>query len=114
MRFLTELDPDTTVASLDGIGAFDHVQRAAFMERLLKEDSLHEIIPLVVALYGSDSRFLWRDAEGQEHTIVQGEGGEQGDPLMPALFALAQHEALLVAAGHLQQGERIFAFLYDL
>ena len=26
--------------------------------------------------------------------ISQGEGGEQGDPLMPLLFALGQHRAL--------------------
>ena len=30
---------------------------------------------------------------GEVHDILQGEGGEQGDPLMPALFALGQHEA---------------------
>eukprot|EP00973_Karenia_brevis_P000429 62858-Karenia_brevis.AAC.1 len=48
------------------------------------------------------------------HTITQAEGGEQGCPLMPALFALAQHNALEEAERHLQAGDRIFSFLDDL
>ena len=41
--------------------------------------------------------------------IPQGEGGEQGDPLMPLLFSLGQHSAL-----DAEEGERLFAFLDDL
>eukprot|EP00973_Karenia_brevis_P015057 2056424-Karenia_brevis.AAC.1 len=33
---------------------------------------------------------------------------------MPALFALAQHDALQAAAGRLATGEKIFSFLDDL
>ena len=33
-RLLTDMDDDTTVASLDGIGAYDHVSRACFLEEL--------------------------------------------------------------------------------
>ena len=61
-------------------------------------------MPLVGMLCGQESRFLWTDAEGCSHTIVQGEGGEQGDPLMPALFALAQHDALVAAKADLRKG----------
>ena len=68
----------------------------------------------MTALYGSDSHFIWRDDVGEEYEIVEGEEGEQGDPLMPALFALAQHDALAAAAGQLHVGERLFAFLDDL
>ena len=32
---------------------------------------------------------LWEDDQGETHEIMQGEGGEQGDPLMPMLHALA-------------------------
>jgi len=45
--------------------------------------------------------------------ITQGDGGEQGDPLMPALFSLAQHAALSEAAAGPQEGEAIFTFLDD-
>lgn len=44
----------------------------------------------------------------------QGEGGEQGDPLMPALYALGQHKALQHAASQLREGEYLFAYLDDL
>ena len=41
-------------------------------------------------------------------------GGEQGCPLMPALYSLAQHDALVEADGHLLPTELLFAFLDDL
>ena len=40
------------------------------------------------------------------HTIDQGEGGEQGDPLMPLLFALGQHGALEAVQRTLRGDER--------
>ena len=45
---------------------------------------------------------------GGVHDILQGEGGEQGDPLMPMLFSLGQHAALVAIS------ERLLAFLDDL
>ena len=95
-------------------GAFDHVQRAAFLTKLANTPSLSALLPLVKMLYSTESRFLWTDSDGATHEILQGEGGEQGCPLMPALFALAQHDALVSAAGKLQPNERLFAFLDDL
>ena len=47
------------------------------------------------------------------HTITQAEGGEQGDPLMPALFSLGAHPALQALQAQLQEDERLFAFLDD-
>ena len=40
--------------------------------------------------------------------------GEQGDPLMPALFALATHQALVALQPELRPEERSLAFLDDL
>ena len=51
---------------------------------------------------------------GEVHDIVQGEGGEQGDPLMPALFALGQHEALQAISRGFLPGKKLFAFLDDI
>ena len=48
------------------------------------------------------------------HEIVQGEGGEQGDPVMPALFALGQHAALVAVQDTLLRTEKLFAFLDDI
>ena len=39
-----------------------------------------------------------------------GEGGEQGDPLMPMLFALGQHQALRSVQSQLPQDECLLAF----
>ena len=52
--------------------------------------------------------------KGITHDIAQGEGGEQGCPLMPALYALAQHDALVQAEQRLLPSEHIFSFLGDL
>ena len=51
---------------------------------------------------------------GTVHHIPQGEGGEQGDPLMPLLYALGQHSALVAASERLKGDEILFAFLDDL
>ena len=114
LRLLSDRDPNMVIVSLDGIGAFDHVRRSAFMQKLLDVPSLHALIPFVRMWYDRLSCFLWTDDDGEVHQILQGEGGEQGDPLMPALFALAQHDSLATAAASLRDGEHIFAFLDDL
>ena len=53
----------------------------------------------VVQFCASAFPCLWEDKEGVVHRIVQAEGGEQGDPLMPALFSLGQHPALQAVQG---------------
>ena len=114
LQFLTDFDPETVVLSLDGVGAFDHVKRAAFFKKLESLENLRPLLPVVGLLYGSESRFLWTDAAGQTNVVRQAEGGERGDPLMPALLALAQHDALVEAASKLNPNERVFSFLEDL
>ena len=94
---LTELDPKKTLLSIDGIGAFDHIKRKSMLEALYSKPALAPLLPFVRTFYGKDSTYAWYDDEGAPHEILQGEGGEegeQGDPLMPALYALGQHAAL--------------------
>ena len=56
-------------------------------------------IPIRVSFfYGRSSCCLWEDELGKIHDIQQGEGGEQGDALMPMLFSLGLHEALVSVA----------------
>ena len=64
--------------------------------------------------YGSPSQYLWDYDDGVSHTIPQGEGGEQGDAMMPLLFSLGQHEALQAVNQNLRHGEFLFAFLDDI
>ena len=40
------------------------------------------------------STYIWEDDMGTQHEVTQGEGCEQGDPLMPMLFCLGQYGAL--------------------
>ena len=47
------------------------------------------------------------------HEVLQGEGGEQGDALMPALFSLGQHDAVVTMHGRLAPDERLLAVLDD-
>ena len=44
----------------------------------------------------------------------QGEGGEQGDALVPLFFAVGQHSALEEASAQWLLGEHIFAFHDDI
>ena len=62
---------------------------------------------------GSSSEYLWEDDSCVTRSIPQGEGGEQGDAMMPLFFCLGQHEALQVAQRGLRDGEFLFAFMDD-
>ena len=108
MQTLTDADPSATVLSVDGIVAFDLVSRQALLEGLRRVEGGDSALPFVSQFYGSPSSYLWED--GQVHTLTQAEGGEQGDPLMPALFSLAQHPALEGIQRRLRDNERLLAF----
>ena len=64
------------------------------LEVLLTVDGGSQVLPFVRMFHGAHSQYLWEDEEGTTHVIEQGEGGEQGDPMMPLLFAVGQHAAL--------------------
>ena len=71
------------------------------------------MLPFVRFFYGSPSEFVWTDAANNPHSILQAEGGEQGDPLMPALFALRVAPALRAMQTDLLPSESVRAFLDD-
>ena len=83
-----DLDPALLVLSVDGIGAYDLISRGAMLQALRNTPDAAAILPVVTLFYGQPSAFLWQDDAGPVHRIVQAKGGEQGDPLMPVLFAL--------------------------
>ena len=47
------------------------------------------------------------------HRIVQAEGGEQGDPLMPLLFSLGIHDSLRAVKERMRPEDELFAYLDD-
>ena len=105
LQVLTETSPTATVLSVDG-GAYDHVSRQAMLEALRDVPGACRLLPYVRMWYGSPSTSVWHDSVGQPHRVLQAEGGEQGDPLMPALFALAMHQALVALQPELRPEER--------
>ena len=90
------------------MGAYDLFQGVADMV------DGEKIIPFIRQFYDSPSQFLWQDDMGEVRKVIQGEGGEQGDPIMPLLFSLGQHRALVSIQAQLKEGERLFAFLDDI
>ena len=89
LRASTDRDPTSTVLSVDGIGAYDHVLRSAMLGRLLQMPAARAILPFVRLSYGAPSSYTWVDGEGQQRIVTQAEGGEQGDPLMRCSSPLA-------------------------
>ena len=114
LQGLTELDPRATVTSIDRVSAFDSISRRAMMTGLLQVEGGSSALPLVRMFYGAPSEYLWEDSRGTVHRIPQGEGGEQGDALMPLLFAVGQHNALEAVSAQLWPEERLIAFLDDI
>ena len=89
IRTITDSDPESTLLAIDGVGAFDHVKRVRMLDAIARLPAARGLLPYARMSYNRVSQYLWKDAEGTTHVIDQGEGGEQGDPLMPAYFSLA-------------------------
>ena len=94
VQMLTQLNPRQTVVSVDGVGAFDLVSRNAMLQGLGNMIGGAQVLPFVRLFYSDPSTYVWEDEVGEPQMILQGEGGEQGDPLMPLLFSLGQHAAI--------------------
>ena len=110
LQGLTEIDPQVTVTSIDGLGAYDMISRGAMLRGL----NVSGAALLFTRMFcGRSSECLWEMDNGEVHRIPQGEGGEQGDPVMLLLYSLGQHGALEAANDRFTRGERLLAFLDD-
>ena len=106
---LCDMDEDATITSIDGISAHDTISRRAMLQGLEKVPGGSAASPFVRLFHAEPSTYLWQDDVGTTHRIHQGEGGEQGDPLMPLLHSLGQHAALEAMHARLHPGEKLFA-----
>ena len=115
LQSMTDLDPETIITSIDGVGAYDLISRNAMLEGLLQMEGGDQIIPFMRMFYGSPrpSTYSWEDEMGTTQCIPQGEGGEQGDPLMPMLHASGQHGSLVATQERMIGNEKVFAYLDD-
>ena len=50
-RVLTDENPMTTVLSIDGIGAHDHVHRSAMLKKVHSVPALRGMLPFVLATF---------------------------------------------------------------
>ena len=76
--------------------------------------SARSLLPFVRMSYVQQSCYQWFDDGGEAREVTQAEGGEQGDPLVPLLFAIGIQGALEEVAAALLPGEQLCAFLDDL
>ena len=93
LQAVSELDPEATVVSVDGISAFDLISRRVMLSGLAGVEGGEKVLPFVKLVHGSPSTHWWEDDVGTVHEVDQGEGGEQGDA-MTLLFSLGQHPFL--------------------
>ncbi|CAE7383212.1 unnamed protein product, partial [Symbiodinium pilosum] len=110
------VDPRMTVLSVDAAGAYDHVSRGAMLRALHARpdhSDLQALLPYARWSYATASSYTCAIARGECHAIVQAEGGEQGDPLLPGLYSLAAHPALHDVQACLREREAVFAYLDD-
>ena len=119
LHALTEADPEATILSTDGISAFDLVSHSAMLRGLASVAGGPEAIPFVWMFCGQPSLYIWEDDEGTVHEIHQAQGGEQGDALMPVLFAFGQHSGayslpmwMTCTSRHCQQELVLFMLLW--
>ena len=94
-----------------GVNAFDLISHGAMIQGLMRVDGGSEAVPFVRMVNGTPSEYLWEDSQGVVHTIPQGEGGEQGDPLTPLLIAVGQHQALEAVKDQLSDRDHLLACL---
>ena len=61
LRAATEACPRATVLSVDAVGAFDHVSRAAMLGALHARPQLQPLRPFARQFYAAPSAFTWYD-----------------------------------------------------
>ena len=59
LQALTDQDPQSTIKSVDGIGAYDTISRNAMLRRLRHMEGGEAILPFVLQFYGAPSTHLW-------------------------------------------------------
>ena len=83
------------------------------LEALQAVPRANRCLPFVRKFYAWPLEFVWHDVACQPHAVTQAEGGEQGDPLTPALFSLGRRAALAEVQARLAPSELLLAFFDD-
>ena len=70
VRARLALDDQATLVSVDGVGAYDHVSRAAILAALHQNPHLTELLPYVRQFYASPSSYVWYDRHCAAHHVA--------------------------------------------
>ena len=74
VRAMTDFTSRTTVLSIDGVGAHDHVFRSSKLSKLHEGESFRSLLP-VRSVCSQPSTHHWQDEGGARRVIRQCEGG---------------------------------------
>jgi hypothetical protein len=72
LRVIAEGRPSATVASVDGIGAYDYVSREAMLSKLASLPNAGKMLPFLRLSYGKLSAYDWTGDDGVVRQVVQG------------------------------------------
>ena len=105
---ITELHPELTITSIDGISSFHMISRESMLRGLLEVQGGGAELPLVRMFCGSRLENLWEDDEGTVHRIPTNRGanragfvGAYGQGEVPLMHKRAQWLWRLHVAGRL-------------
>ena len=100
-----ELNPSNTVVCVDGVGAYDHIARAAMFEGLRRGARLASLMPFVRQVYGRESTYIFYDNRtratslpgaglpcSQQHAMLQTSPALPQQP-MPTMMTLRASDA---------------------
>jgi len=86
--FQTGADPDVVVIFLDLANAYMMASRKVMLETLFKYVEFQSVWRIARWMLSTPNPRYFMMEDGNMYTVIQYEGGPQGDPLMPFLFSV--------------------------
>ena len=75
LQALTDLDPEATILSIDGISAYELISRRAMLTGLAGVDGGGQVVPFVKLFCGAPPQYWWEDELGNVHVGSMGRRG---------------------------------------
>ena len=70
-RSACDLDSKQCILSIDGIGPFDHIKRAAMLRKLLSLPGARGALPFVLLSYGAATEYVWNPTTGRRTSAIK-------------------------------------------
>ena len=77
LQAMTDLDPEATILSIDGISAYDLISRRAMLTGLARVDGGGQVVPFVKLFCGAPPQYWWEDESGNVHVGSMGRRGSK-------------------------------------